>query len=304
MIHKTRANLFATLLAATTFVTPALAQEAKIYLAGLVPQESAEERIRTSVKIKMRAQSISAATCHQQLGIEPSPTSTPLAEQIVEFEKYVTALTDGDASLNITEPEGRPKTLRAASLVTEAWTPVKAAAENIVSGNGQVADTDLIMVENLEILEHGHNFTAELVRQYANPAKATFADLLTIVVATRQGMLSQKMSKESCLVSYKGGDAAKKLGTTMDVYENTLIALRDGLPGAGIEAAPTAEIKAGLDEAYAQWNVVKPMLIEIKSGAAVDADAHHTKVRHLDNLMYKMVEISDLYVDHTKSKHN
>ena len=219
-------HMLALLAASTCLAGPALAEQGQIIPVALQQdgQSDAEIRIRTSVKIKMRAQSISAAACHLQMGLDPSALSTPLDGQIAEFEQYVTALTAGDPSLNIMQPDERKKTHRAAQLVTDAWAPVKTAAMSIAEGTGQASDTDSILDHNYEILEHGHNFTAELVQQYANPAESTLADLFTIVLATRQSMLSQKMSKESCMVTYSGA-STEKLGETMSVFENTLIAL-------------------------------------------------------------------------------
>lgn len=296
--------MFAMLAASTCLATAAFAEQSTVTLVSL-PQQGvetdAEMRIRTSVKIKLRAQSISAAACHLQIGMDPAALTTPLEGQIAEFEKFVSALTVGDPSLNITQPEERKKTHRAAQRVTDAWAPVKVAAASIADGNGQAADTDSILVDNLEILEHGHNFTAELVQQYANPAESTLADLFTIVLATRQGMLSQKMSKESCMVSYSGA-STKKLGETMSVFENTLYALRDGMPAAGLEAAPTEEIAEGLNKALEQWSAVRPLLQEIESGADVTAAHHADKMRQLDGIKRQMLDVSTMYVDYMKKK--
>ncbi|MGR3513138.1 MAG: type IV pili methyl-accepting chemotaxis transducer N-terminal domain-containing protein [Paracoccaceae bacterium] len=272
-------------------------------LASVAPtaQDDAETRIRTSVKIKLRAQSISAAACHLKMGMNPDALKTPISGQIAEFEKFVNALVEGDPSLGIAVPEARKLTHRAAQRVTDAWVPVKAAAQKIALGDGEAQDIDQILAGNLEILEEGHNFTAELVQQYANPAESTLADLFTVVIATRQGMLSQKISKESCMVTYAGG-SAKKLGETMSVFENTLYALRDGLPGTGIEAAPTEAIAAGLSEALEQWYAVRTVLQEIQSGADVAPAAHADKMAQLDALKVKMLEVSTLYVDYLKEK--
>lgn len=298
------------LLAATTcLASPVFAQQSQVVQVAIDPsaaigEENVEERIRTSVRIKMRSQSISAAVCHLQAGMNASDLNTPLDQQVAEFEQFVTALTAGDASLNIVRPEGRKKTLQAAGLITDAWGPVKVAAMNIASGSNQASDTDFILDHNAEILEHGHNFTAELVKQYANPVKATFADLLTIVVASRQGMLSQKISKEACMALEGDATAAQKLGETMMVYENTMFALRDGMPAAGIEAAPTKEITAGLTEAVDLWAEVKPILTKVAAGETITPEEHVAKMKMLDGNMYKMLEVSSLYVDFTKSKHN
>ena len=287
------------LLAATTcLATPLTAQQAKVFSATVAPnsiEENVEKRIRTSVRIKMRAQSISASACHLQLGIDPAALNAPLDVQIAEFEQFVTALTLGDPSLDITQPEKRRKTLHAASLVSDAWAPFKPAAEQVAAGNGEAAALDVILKENLHILEAGHDFTAELVQQYANPAKATFADLFTIVLATRQGMLAQKMSKQACMVSYSGGDAAEELGKTMKIFESTLGALRDGMPAAGIGKPPTKEIAAILEKKVAQWAAVKPLLMEIQSGNA-GLDMQSNKMQKLDELMEAMLEVSSLYV--------
>ena len=265
-------------------------------------QENAEERIRMSVKLKLLSQAISAQACQQQFGIKNAEQKL-MPQEIADFDRILTALTVGDADMNIAEPEERKKTLRAASRVGEAWAPVKAAAENVANGNADAAQVDQILVENLHVLENGHDFTAELVQQYANPAEATLADLFTIVIATRQGMLSQKMSKEACMAAYMDDAASKKLAETMQVFEATLYALRDGMPGTGIEAAPTKDIKAGLEDVLSAWAVAKPILEEIQNGGDVTADRMTTSAEQLNAIRDKMLDVSSLYVAHTKKSH-
>ena len=280
-------------LAATTcLATPALAG-----------QESAEERIRMSVKLKMLSQAISAQACHQKFGVENAEQDL-MPQEIAEFERFLTALTVGDPALNITAPEERKKTLRAASRVGDAWVPLKAAAENIATGGAQSADVEQILTENLHVLENGHDFTAELVQQYANPAEATLADLFTIVIATRQGMLSQKISKEACMAAYMDGETSKKLAETMQVFEATLYALRDGMPGTGIKAAPTPDIKTGLEEALVAWSAVKPTLEEIQNGGNVTPERMTTSAEQLNAIRDRMLDVSSLYVEHTKANSN
>ncbi|MEO9827187.1 MAG: type IV pili methyl-accepting chemotaxis transducer N-terminal domain-containing protein [Paracoccaceae bacterium] len=301
-------KVFTFLVATSILATPLAAQQAQVIQAavnsGNAVQENAEKRIRTSVRIKMRAQSIAASVCHLQLGIDQAALHAPLDGQVAEFEQFVSALTVGDASLDIVEPETRRKTLHAASLITDSWTTFKPAVEKVAAGNGDTADVDVIVAESLHVLEAGHDFTAELVQQYANPAQATFADLFTIVLATRQGMLAQKMSKQACLASYSGGDAAENLGKTMKVFESTLEALRDGMPAAGIGKPPTKEIAAVLEKKVAQWAAVKPLLMEIQNGSQVSVEAQIDKMNKLDELMEAMLEVSSLYVGYTMSKQN
>lgn len=300
-------NLTRTLMllaAATCLATPLAAQQAKLIQVAVEPSvvdENVEKRIRTSVRIKMRAQSIAASACHLQLGIEPAALRTPMNQQIDEFEQFVKALTVGDADLGINEPEARKKTLHAASLVTESWSPLKAAAENIANGNVQSADVDTALAESMHVVENGHDFTAELVQQYANPATSTFAELFTIVIVTRQGMLAQKMSKQACMVSYSGGQAADDLGKTMTVFESTLAALRDGMPGAGIGKPPTPAISEILEKKVDQWAAVKPILMEIQSGAQVGIDVQAEKMNKLDDLMEAMLDVSALYAEFKKN---
>jgi hypothetical protein len=285
---------FMMLVAATAMTAPALAADGGA--------DNVEERIRTSVKLKMLSQAVSASACHQQAGIEVDNERSTMPAEMAEFERYLAALIHGDSDLGMSVPESRHKTLHAASLVAESWAPFKAAAETIASGNGQDTDVSQVMEESLHVLENGHNFTAELVQEYANPAEATLADLFTIVLATRQGMLSQKMSKEACQVAYMGG-SSEKLGETMNVFENTLLALRDGMPAAGLSSAPTKAIYASLNGAYEQWREVKPVLEKIQAGDT-STELQVTKMKHLDALMSKMLEASALYVDHTKGTHS
>ena len=81
---------------------------------------------------------------------------------------------------------------------------------------------------------------SEISGQYANQAELLQSDALAIDVAGRQRMLSQRMSKNVCLVgSGINVDAAKaELAATAQVFATSLFALRDGMVQAGINPPP------------------------------------------------------------------
>ena len=87
----------------------------------------------------------------------------------------------------------------------------------------------------------------------------------------------------------------------MSVSRPARNALRNGMPAAGIVAAPTAEIKEGLDVAFAQWTEVKPALMQMKDGN-LDGQGRAQVLKKIDRLMETMLDVSILYVDFTKTK--
>lgn len=103
-------------------------------------------------------------------------------------------------------------------------------------------------------------------------------------------MLTQKMAKDACEVwtGYHAEEGRTDLKETMVIYENSLVALRDGLPAAGIMPAPTETIKNDLDEILSRWSVIKGNLEKLLAGEQINAEQKY-EIFHDFNL-----ELDDL----------
>ena len=122
--------------------------------------------------------------------------------------------------------ETRRKTLVQIHDLREKWAPVKAAADAMAAGDGSEAHLGVVLGQNMAVLASAKLLVSELVGQYSNPFEMVQADSLLIDIAGRQRMLTQKMSKESCMLANQStdGETADALRGTMDIFEKALFA--------------------------------------------------------------------------------
>lgn len=215
------------------------------------------------------------------------------------MKKILTALEFGDSDLDIQEPEHNARTLDAIATLRGRWEPLKVAANAVVNETASNEQGSYIVVENLQVLAAAQLLVEQLVRQYSNPNAMTFASLMLIDISGRQRMLTQKMSKESCMII--AGDStvvdSDDLTVTMRIFENSLYALRNGNIDVGINPPPTAQIVTGLDGVTQDWERVKSYLSQVLAGADLDAQANTAKFQGLNQTMVNMNTVVGMYAN-------
>jgi hypothetical protein len=298
---KGLAIVWAAGLAATTGTASAEGQ-AKIVKAAVVEDVGAQERINFSGKLRMLSQRIPSAACHVAAGVDVDGATKLLTGATAEFEKILTGLEFGDADLKIKGQESRRKTLAQIHDLREKWTPVKAAATAMIEGDASPANVDIILGQNMTVLGSAKLLVSELVGQYSDPSAMLQADSILIDIAGRQRMLTQKMSKEACMLQANAGDTetAQALTGTMQMFEVSLMALRNGMPEAGIKAPPNAEISEGLDVVISNWGDVKPSLDAELAGADLSAELTAQRFITLNTTMGNMNKVVGMYTQATK----
>ncbi len=282
-------------LMATTL--PIHAQSSQDASITAVVEENAQERINLSGKLRMLSQRIPAAACHVNEGIAVDNASALLESATAEFEQILLALEFGDEDLNILMPETRRKSLERIHALRDIWIPFKTAADAAISGSASDADIDLLMTENLKVLSAAQLVVEELVKQYANPNAATRASLMLIDISGRQRMLTQKMSKETCMIA-AGHDATntiESLTGTAQIFEASLEALRFGMPAVGIGPPPNPEIANGLQGVLDDWTSVAPLISDVVAGDTLDAGTHAIKFDALNITMANMNTVVGMY---------
>lgn len=273
------------------------AEESKPVRAAFVADIGAQERINFSGKLRMLSQRIPSAACHLAKGIDPEGARALLQGATGEFEKILTGLEFGDADLKIVGSENRRKTVAQIHDLRGKWEPMKAAAEAMIAGDSLQANLDAILSQNMIVLASAKILVSDLVAQYSDPASMLQSHSMLIDISGRQRMLTQKMSKESCMVASGLGTAetVDHLQGTMSMFEVSLSALMLGMPDAGIIPPPNSEISAGLNTVYFNWNEIKPTLEAVIAGASVD-DSHDTaKFQKLNTAMANMNKVVGMY---------
>lgn len=282
--------------------TPATASDTRVVPTALAGEDNAEQRINFSGKLRMLSQRIPSAACHLSRGIDTEGAGKLLVAAPAEFEKILTALEFGDPDLNIQNAETKKKTIFRIHELREKWEPLKAAADAIAAGTGTDADVNYILTHNMEVLGAAQNLVSTLVKQYSNPNAVPFASLMLVDISGRQRMLTQKMSKESCMMAtpHKSDSTIDDLAGTMQIFEASLEALRFGMAEVGINPPPNGQISEGLNVVVSDWSGVKPAIEAVLAGAELGDDTEATKFQGLNTTMANMNKVVGMYAAASK----
>ena len=283
----------------TILMITATPGHARVTAGSAAPVENAQERINFSGKLRMLSQRIPAAACHLNRGIAVPAASALLEDASAEFERILSALEFGDEGLSILEPETRRKSLARIHELRERWEPFQDAAEAVVAGTATDAEIGYLLNENLPVLAAAQLVVEELVKQYSNPNAVTQASLMLIDISGRQRMLTQKMSKETCMIggAHQTSQTRDDLQGTMGIFEASLEALRFGMPQVGIGAPPNAQISDGLQGVLEDWTRVKPLISEVLQDGALSDEDHVVKFIGLNTTMANMNTVVGMYAN-------
>jgi hypothetical protein len=276
---------------------PSFAQTAQTVSAAETVEDNAAQRINLSGKLRMLSQRIPSAACHLNQGIDIEGSYALLMNATTEFEDILTALEHGDERLNIQNAETRRKTLARIQELRVLWEPFKSKSEDVIAGTASDVDLTFVLTENLAVLSAAQLLVEELTKQYANPNATTAASLLLIDIAGRQRLLTQKVSKQTCVLGNVADSQEMRddAMATIGIFDASLEALRFGMPAIGLRPPPNQEIQAGLDGVLADWESVKPLLIDVLDGAELDEQAKIEKFQRLNVTMSNMNTVVGMY---------
>lgn len=309
--RKAEATLRGTALAATFTIglaSSALAQdaqtagEAEIVDAQFVETTGGAERINMSGKLRMLSQRVTAAACYLHAGTSTDDTRAVLSAAQDEFALITAALEFGNEDLGILGEETRRKTIIGISKLNELWEPVDMAADQIDAGNGSDEIIRQLAADSAPLLDIAKKMVTVISEQYSTPGELLSRDALVIDVAGRQSMLAQRVSKNACLLSTGLGTDATlaELQGASDTFEASLMALRNGMQSAGIQAPPTPEIAAGLDGVIADWQRVQPQVTRVLAGEQLDDEGMEIMFTLSNRLTGGMNAVVGLYSEASK----
>lgn len=268
---------------------------------GNISDEGASERVNFSGKLRMLSQRVAATACNYVADVEKEQSKSMLLSAQAEILKITRALELGDADLRIYGNEKRRKTLEALANVRNEWEPINSAIEDLLQGQNLNKNLTVISESSMPLLDAAKLLVSEISGQYSDPSVMTQADAMLVDISGRQRMFTQKMSKESCLIWSGLVEKAEDLSNTMQTFEISLQALRNGLESAGIRPAPTAEIMYGLDEIWEKWQSLKPSLQKAVSGETADVTLRGEIFKELNTVLVQMNAVVGMYTIHGKT---
>ena len=261
--------------------------------------DGAQARINLSGKLRMLSQRIPSAACHLASGVDAEGATKLLTGASAEFEQILAGLEFGDDSLMIYGAEERRKTLAVIHDLRSKWEPMKTAAQKMANGDPSQENTQTIINQNMAVLGSAKLLVAELVAQYSNPTAMLQADSMLIDISGRQRMLTQKMSKESCMLAagYASADTQSDLEGTIQMFEVSLAALSEGMKEAGVNPPPSHQIREGLRHVKMEYDLAKPTLNAILSGQNASTADKASKFQVLNTTMSKMNDVVIMYTN-------
>lgn len=268
---------------------PAYADE---YLA-----KEATHKVNIAARQRMLSQRMSMAACFAAVGIDPDSQFEKLSVAYNEFSQVHHGLRFGDDELDI-HAEVHKSVVDALNQVETDWHEYTAIAEGLMSiqmiSGSALANMD---ETGLRILADMNIAVSTMTSKYS-------ADLdflpevlaLSIDFAGRERMLTQKMAKELCLVSagVEVDANMENLRQSHAQFNTILTALHDGIPYM-IVAAPTEEIKVGLENVQAVWEKPNAVFTTILAGGEFDGDDVSYIAEEIDAVLMAMNDTALLY---------
>ncbi len=255
----------------------------------------ARAKINLAGRQRMLSQRMSKAAFLMALSIEESRHKEMLEESHALFDQTLKGLEHGDTALGLPAEEHDivRESLQSVAGLWEVFGPLMAG----IAAQGGVSEQEISKVArmNTAVLFASDNAVKQMVSTYGE-TDTSLGIAISINVAGRQRMLSQKMAKETALIGlgYNATDNREKLRETSRLFDNSLSALIDGLPTISLPAPPS-HIRLKLQEVKSIWADLKGICVEIEKGKRIDAFDLTAMASQTDPLLSTMNQAVTLY---------
>jgi len=251
-----------------------------IVIGGLILATSSVYAANTSGKVinlagkqRMLTQKMSKEALLVAKGIDAAGNQANLQKTAALFDKTLAGLKAGDADLGLekTEDAGILKQL---DQVAGLWANFKPLIDTVASGKVDAATLNRIAAGNLPLLTEMNKAVKMYEKQSDSSLSADIA--ITINLAGKQRMLTQKMTKELLLVAngIAVEDNKANLAKTIALFSKTLKGLFDSDADLGLTGTKDDAIRAQLTVVQKLWNEYKAVLDKVDvSDAGLQAAA-------------------------------
>ena len=263
------------------------------------------DRIRIASQIPTLTQQVAAASCALTSRVDVEEARDVLQYATETFDRYIVALREGDEELHILSPEENRKLLHDIDALSKEWQSIHGAVDSVLVNGLDVESAHIIDDHNLQLLELATILVADVKGVYARPFEIAYSDALLIKFIGRQRMYTQKMAKDACEIwsDYHAEEGRADLVETMAVFEDTMLALLNGMPEVGIPPAPNDVIKADLDSLIGRWGIVKVNLQSLVDGETLDEDQKYEVFHDLEVELLELDKLLQDYSEHAERLH-
>ena len=263
------------------------------------------DRVRLAQRLTMLTQKVAASSCALTSDVAIEESHFHLEEAMFEVDIIVDALLNGNEALHIFGPEQSRRAAHDIEVFREEWDETHVAIEAVIADGHDVDNAHIIDDHNLSLLEKASILASDIQAQYSHPYELTQADAMLLNIASRQEMFTQKMAKDACEIwtGYHAELGREDLESTMVIFENSLTALLNGLPDAGIEAAPTPAIEKDLVSILDRWQIIRGNLDLLLAGEELDYDQKYEIFHDFNIELEEIHHLVQDYKDYTQRAH-
>jgi len=262
---------------------------------GITKQEMAVT-INLAGKQRMLTQKMSKEILLIAKGINVIENQNNLRQTAILFNRTLIGLFNGDFELGLVQTKN-PHIIQQLNNVAEWWKEFRENVDTVLMGNMSIAVLNKTAQQNISLLREMN----KVVKMYERGSSSNLAPSMavTINLAGKQRMLTQKMTKELLLVAIgiKPARNQARLTKTMSQFERTLAGLLDGDAELGLPGTIEPAIRDQLILVKTLWNRYKPILI--KSKVSSQADLVTASQLNLP-LLKEMDKAVHMYVDSVK----
>ncbi len=160
-------------------------------------------KVNMAGRQRMLTQRITKAACYAAIGHDRSAHRKQLETAHQLFDETLEALVNGSSRLGL-EPETDARVFHALASVQIVWADFSKAVKRAIAAFDKGAvDADAVQTiyaSNVRLLHYANAAVTAIEAKYADGRQEAPDLMAAINTAGRQRMLSQKMSKESCLL--------------------------------------------------------------------------------------------------------
>lgn len=258
--------------------------------------DGSKARVVLSSELRTLTQKIGSASCriNANIGVDTAIAELEVARS--EFNTIMRGLENGSLALGIPSAEKNRVVLKSLKAVQDAWQPIDDASETLISNTaGKTRAAEIIASQNMALLDATNILASDVSGRYSNPHELTQADAMALNIAGRQPMLGHRIAKEVCGI-VAAGQSTDALGQSLDMYNVSLNALRDGMLDAGVNPPPNDVIRAELASVQDTWQQSKPILDAIRGGMQPTAQNVEALAQVSSGLMTDMNNVVTLYM--------
>lgn len=262
-----------------------------------VSANEAKTRVNIAGRERMLIQRVVKSACFSTLGIERLAYRAEMIETQALFAQSLIALQKGDPTLGLSA-ETSPQILAQLEVIAMEWDSVASLADVAISPAG-ISTEGLYSLDalGLNLLAKASGAVQSISQSYAEQAEELpLIVSVSLDIAGRQRMLSQKMAKEFCMIDagVTPSDNRANLAETIGVFNATLEGLQNGLSGMVIPA-PNYDIRQKLLEVARLWAPIDAVLQAVAKGGEITDEDRRAVVENLEAVLVAMDEAVGMY---------